>query len=377
MPDTHPTDRAHHPAPPQGRKYSARLGVLTDAQLAAAVARHGLGRFLGAAPVQGGLFGQNLFLHTSAGEFVLRGAPHWVDGAPNDHWQFTQEAFFAEQLHLHTDVPAPWPQWRDRDADLFGWPYVIMPRLAGTCLATEDAVNACTPADHQGIARALGEGLARLQQLRWPYAGAMDIHGRIAAFPGGHAGHLADDLQAMVDGARDHGALNDGDRAWIDGIIHAGRVAAGAALAGVAETTFVHADYALGNVVLTPADPRTGTPWRLAGVFDLHTACFGMPLLDLCRTAASYVDRDPALAATFIGAWRAARQAAPPSAALFALCLANERMKIWAYFTRPELGDSAVRRRLLRTDFEGFAGPYLARLLPLLDAGATRYAGHV
>jgi hypothetical protein len=34
-----------------------------------------------------------------------------------------------------------------------------------------------------------------------------------------------------------------------------------------------------------------------------------------------------------------------------------------------------VRRRLLRTDFEGFAAPYLTHLLPLLEAGAALDTG--
>ena len=80
----------------EGRIYSQRLGAISDAQFQAVASRLSLGRFVGAQPTVGGLFGQNVFMTTTEGEFVLRGAPHWVNGAPNDRWQFTKEAFFAQ-----------------------------------------------------------------------------------------------------------------------------------------------------------------------------------------------------------------------------------------------------------------------------------------
>ena len=70
--------------------YSERLGAISDAQFAAAVARLGLGGFVSATPIAAGLFGQNVFLTTTTGAFVFRGAPHWVRGPdetdyrPND-----------------------------------------------------------------------------------------------------------------------------------------------------------------------------------------------------------------------------------------------------------------------------------------------------
>ena len=58
--------------------YSQRLGGISNEQLDAAARRLNVGRFVSAAPTRSGLFGQNLFLTTTEGEFVLRGAPHWV-----------------------------------------------------------------------------------------------------------------------------------------------------------------------------------------------------------------------------------------------------------------------------------------------------------
>src|SRR5262245_14730368 len=100
------------PRPP-ARNYSERIGAISDAQFAAAVRRLNLGRFVKAEPTTSGLFGQNVFLTTTAGEFVLRGAPHWVKDRHEsawrreDRWQFTKEKFFADQLHARTNAPAP------------------------------------------------------------------------------------------------------------------------------------------------------------------------------------------------------------------------------------------------------------------------------
>jgi len=76
--------------------YSERLGALSDAQFEAVATRLGLGRFLSAEPISSGLFGQNVFVTTTDGTFVLRGAPHWVKDAGKieyrreDRWQFTK-----------------------------------------------------------------------------------------------------------------------------------------------------------------------------------------------------------------------------------------------------------------------------------------------
>ena len=97
----------------EAKVYSERLGRISDAQFEAVAERLGLGRFLKAEPTTSGLFGQNVFVTTTEGEFVLRGAPHWVKGLGEkewrreDRWQFTKEVFFARQLHEQTQGPGP------------------------------------------------------------------------------------------------------------------------------------------------------------------------------------------------------------------------------------------------------------------------------
>jgi aminoglycoside phosphotransferase (APT) family kinase protein len=335
--------------------YSARLGAIRDAQLDAAAQRLGIGRFVAAAPVTSGLFGQNLFLTTTEGEFVLRGAPHWVNGAPNDAWQFTKETFFARLLHERTDVPVPWPMLHDTTSDIFGWPYLVMPRMPGIGVDVRTAARTLAAEDRLGIAAALGETLARLQRLRWPVAGEIDPTCAFAAYPAGHARHLADEILAMADLAAAHGAFDAGDRDYVAHVVEAG---CRPELQG-GEAVYVHADYTLGNLVVD----RVQGAWTVTGVFDFHTSCMGVRALDLCRQTAAYLDHDPPCADVFVAAWRERSGAVTAERDLVALCAANERLKIWEYFTRPGQRADWIPGRTFRS----YAAPYVARVSALVD----------
>jgi aminoglycoside phosphotransferase (APT) family kinase protein len=111
-----------------------------------------------------GLFGQNVFLTSTRGAFVLRGAPHFP-------WQFPTEQFYAQQLHEHTRVPAPWPYLIEQAQDIFGWSYAIMPRLPGSQMSLMEAQRKLTREDQYEIAVALGENLALMHELSWPFPG--------------------------------------------------------------------------------------------------------------------------------------------------------------------------------------------------------------
>lgn len=340
--------------------YSARLGAICDEQLDAAAQRLGIGRFVAAAPATAGLFGQNLFLTTTEGEFVLRGAPHWVNGAPNDAWQFAKETFFARLVHERTDVPVPWPMLHDTASDIFGWPYLVMPRMPGIGIDVRTSARTFAAEDRLGIAAALGDALARLQRLRWPVAGEVDPNCVFAAYPAGHARHLADEILAMADVAGAHGAFDPHDRDYVARVIEAGC----ACEASGAEAVYVHADYGLGNLVVD----RVQGAWAVTGLFDFHTSCMGVGTLDLCRQSAAYFDHDPPCAEGFVSAWRERSDAAAPDRDLVALCAVNERMKIWEYFTRPAQRADWTRGRTFRS----YAEPYVAGVSTLVAPSPTR-----
>ena len=95
------------------KAHSQRLGPIDDAQFQTALTRLGLGDFVRAEPVTGGLFGQNVFVTSTQGKWVLRGVPH-------DDWQLPSERFFARLLHECARVPVPWPYRVDQSYDIFG-----------------------------------------------------------------------------------------------------------------------------------------------------------------------------------------------------------------------------------------------------------------
>src|SRR5215208_8330302 len=116
------------------REYSKRLGRISPEQFQAALTRLGLGEYVKAEPVPFGLFGQNVFLTSTQGEFVLRGVPHYP-------WQFPTEQFIINQLHERTQVPVPYPYLLEPSEDIFGWSFVLMPRLLGLHLQDKAVVS--------------------------------------------------------------------------------------------------------------------------------------------------------------------------------------------------------------------------------------------
>lgn len=339
--------------------YSERLGAIRDDQFAAALARFGLGKFVKASPTAAGLFGQNVFVTSPDGEFVLRGAPHWVKDHPNgewrpeDRWQFTKEGFFARQLHERTATPVPWPYLHDESSDIFGWPYVLMPRMPGHCFNERDIVKALTPDDRRSIARALGQTLAEMQRLTWPFAGDFDTRSiALTPYPGGNTRHVVDETMELVRSADGNGAMSADDVSWIEASIRH------ALLAPARTCTYVHCDYKLNNVCVA----RDGRSWRVSGVFDLHEAHFGDGLLDIVRQTCSYLDTDPSVARTFTDSYLDRTSATTPIEALTSLYVINDRMKLWAHFTKPGLRAAWTTGR----GFRGWAERYLEGVLELV-----------
>lgn len=333
--------------------WSERLGEISDDQFAAALNEAGLGDFLSAAPISTGLFGQNVFLTATTGDYVFRGAPHWHNGGPNDAWQFPKERYYANLLHAETQVPAAWPQHLGR-CEAFEWPYLIMPRLPGLCLADADVRRSLSPEDHLAVARAMGETLASLQTLTRTAAGDFDPDFQdFVPYPGGYGAHLAQMIARHSASARANGRFTAEDDRWLQALFASG----GPDVDG-APAVFAHNDYSLGNVLVE----RAGAGWRVSGVVDLMTADFGDPAADLPRLACQYLDTVPALAGAFIGAWRAASAGPPPRRDRAALLIALERLLIWDYFTRPGTDPKLAPGQT----FSRWAESYVERILALL-----------
>jgi hygromycin-B 7''-O-kinase len=337
--------------------YSERLGAITDAQFAAAARRFGLGDFVSAAPIARGLFGQNVFLTTTAGAFVFRGAPHWVKRLdevayrPDDRLQFTAEGFFVDRLHERTRAPVPWPYLHDRASDIFGWPYAVMPRMPGLCVNDREVVKALEPNDRRAVAHAVAATLAEMHRLTWPFAGGFDVDTiELTPDPEGGVGRVIAEARSLVASADARGVMTPADLAWIED------VAVGARAVTAPPSRFVHGDYKLDNVTLI----QEGGGWRVGGVFDFHTARFGDGAFDLVRLACSYLDFDPALAPVFIDAYRAAAGGDADLAPLAPLYVLKERAAFWQF-----PADQRPRWSQGKT-FRAWVEPYIDKLLALV-----------
>lgn len=330
--------------------YSARLGEISAGQFDAATRKAGLGRFVAAEPTEGGLFGQNVLLTTTEGEFVFRGAPHWYRGEQNDAWQFPKEQLFADLLHADTRAPVAWPQTLDNSGEHFAWPYLIMPRLPGVCLAIRNGWAALAPDERNQVAAAMGETLAELHRLTWSFAGDFDPAARgLTPYPDGYGAHLAAEIGSQQGAALATGAMLPEDVAWLDGLVAADRSTPESTTA-----SYLHNDYHDGNILVE----QVSGAWRVSGVVDLMTSNFGDPAADLVRQACTWLDRRPACMPHFLAAYRAGGGAAAPSAPRLALVVAYERLGMWLYHTRPDVDSDWPRGRT----FRGWARPYVDRL---------------
>ena len=82
-------------------------------------------------------------------------------------------------------MPVPWPYLFDARSDIFGWPYVLMPRMPGLQLSDPGVVAQLRREDRAGIAGELRANLAAMQALTCPFPvpGEHDADTRYHSFP--------------------------------------------------------------------------------------------------------------------------------------------------------------------------------------------------
>jgi len=277
-------------------EYSKRLGKIAPEQFQAALARFFLGDFVKAEKVPYGLFGQNVFVTSSQGEFVLRGVPHY-------DWQFPTECFFTEQLHQNTAVPVPYPYLFEESTDIFGWCFAIMPRLPGVSVLDKTISSTLSLEDRLAAACALASTLAEAHTFTWHHVGKYDYKtGCIRSFDQSYGEWLVAQIRqniAKASGYNDHTTASD--RAWVDEILEANADV----LVNAGEPSIVFGDYGGNNVVFEQAHDG----WRVSGVFDLMTAYIGDGNADLCVPVAGYLGTEPVLADAFVGEYLRCRPA--------------------------------------------------------------------
>lgn len=330
------------------RKYGERLGMLADEQFQAALDRFNLGQFIQAEAIPFGSFGQNVFVTSTTGEYVLRGTPHIG-------WQFPTEQFYSRLLHERTQVPVAWPYLLDPAEDIFGWSYALMPRMSGLQLADPQVRSQLGAEERRGIARALGENLALMQELTWPFCGRYDastdtvqpleplrelawpfpvqtaVHARVhvAIEPGATVTYgelvIARILHYLTLSRTYDDHTTADDVAWTEQVL----MQAKSALDVPFQPCFVMEDYKRDNLVVT----RQNGTWRVSGLFDLMSGYFGDGETDLARTVGMYlhIDKDPPMAREFVQAYLSKRPPRPGFAERFQVYLLLDRAILWEY----------------------------------------------
>ena len=296
-------------------EYSKRLGIITDEQFQKALDKFNLGKFIKAEPISSGNFGQNVFLTTTCGEYVFRGKPHYP-------WQFPSEQFMAKLLREKTKAPVPYPYLVDEQTDIFGWSYVLMPRLSGQQLSYEKDRYS------KDIARAFGENLAEMQTLTWDYCGKYDLDSRsIKAFDRPWNEWVENKI---IDLLNKCAAYNDktptSNIDWIKQTINQGRNA----LEMKFTPTFVMHDYQDTNMVV---DKINGI-WKVTGVFDLMENYFGDGESDLSRMYFAYHQKDPEFAKVFINSYLSKVKHRPGFENRFPIYMIWDRLVVWEWAQR-------------------------------------------
>lgn len=305
------------------REYSQRLGQLTGEQLQAALDRFSLGTLLDAEPATRGLFGQNVFLTSTLGRFVLRGCPHTDSQLP-------KERFVARLIHERTSVPAPWPYLVEESPAIFGWSFAIMPRLPG------QSGGSFSSDEGQAIATGLGEGLARLHALRWEEPGYYDVAvDSIRPYPVPHGERIVAQVSDWLERCRSASdATHEEDAEWVEAVVASGR----SRLDEPFPPVWVHHDFRLDNVLM---EPESGG-WRMCGIVDLNEGYFGDAEEDLVRTIADFSRqwvrsvqefsrRGPENARRFVDAYRARQPLRAGFAERYRIYQLLDCLVIWEY----------------------------------------------
>lgn len=307
------------------REYSERLGVITNEQLQAALDRFDLGRLVGAEPIPSGLFGQNLMIATTTGDYVFRGAPHW-NPAGEDDWQFQKERFFSRLMHESPNGPlVAWPYLLEEDREIFGWGFAFQPKLPGGPLQ-QPMKRHYSVADVQQQWLELGRALAAVHTVSLPASGVHDPRtDSIQPHSDRYADHMERTLEQWLEmSVAASSATSDSDVEWARSLIAEARNA----MRMPFQPVVVHLDYGFHNVLFEQRDGE----WVLTGVVDWMTAESGHPESDLARPLATDLQYRMGGIQAFFEGYRAMHPEMPGFRERFPVFMLWERLQLWQYW---------------------------------------------
>jgi hygromycin-B 7''-O-kinase len=261
-------------------KYSNRLGEISKNQLQLALDEFNLGVLIKSDLIVEGLFGQNLFLSSSKGEYVLRGCPHY-------DWQFRLEKFFVEKLHRKTEVPVPFPYNISTNKDIFGWDFVIMPKLEGINLSSKMDEENLKEEDREEIAKEQGRTLVEMQKYTENYCGYYDLTlDNIKALQMKYSERIYKNIYHRLNQAKEVKTelISKNDLKWVGDILEKRDKYINMEFI----PSYVMQDYKPENMLVK----KVNNKWKISGIFDLMESYIGNGESDLSRMYAMYLDND-------------------------------------------------------------------------------------
>ena len=302
-------------------KYSERLGELSNEQFQKALDTFNLGKFVKAEPISQGLFGQNVYITSDKGEFVLRGKPHY-------DWQFPNEKLMAESLHEKTKVPVPFPYLLETNKDILGWEFILMPRMKGKNLSDSLSEDWLSDVERIEIAKAQGSTLREAQKLTYEYCGKFDLTtNSIKAYtPDWFTEFSRQILERLEKSTQYNDKTPQSDIEWVKELIEQAK-------ASIEEFTpcFYMQDYKPGNMVVDKVEGK----WQVTGLFDLMEASFGHPESDISRMFAVYIEKGRKdLAYAFVNTYLQRNINIDKFVNRFPLFMLHDRSIIWEWVQR-------------------------------------------
>jgi len=202
-------------------------------------------------------------LKSGAQQVVLRKKPpgELLPGAHRIEREFRIISALASQ-----DVPVPETLHLCEDDNVIGTPFYVMEHVAGG-VCQNPTLPGMTAAERTAIYASMAEVLAKLHCIDWKTAGLSDY--------GKHEGYIERQIALW---SHQYEAAKTGDNAAMEQLM----AWLPRNIPEDGETSLVHGDFRLGNLILEPAAPV------VAAVLDWELSTLGHPLTDLAYNCLPY-----------------------------------------------------------------------------------------
>lgn len=216
---------------------------------------------------QGGQSNPTFLISTPGRQFVLRKKP---PGRLLPSAHLVEREFRVLAALAHESVPVPATHLLCEDATVIGTAFYVMDHVQGRVIA-DAALPAFSRAERRGLYEDLARVLAAIHCVDWRARGLGDF-GKPEAYVARQVDRWT---KQYVASKTDEDPHMDRLIGWLQTHLPAGD-----------ETTLVHGDYRVGNLIIHPTEPR------IIAVLDWELATLGHPLGDLAYACTFY--RTPA-----------------------------------------------------------------------------------